>query len=103
MTLTPQESVMPERVLCYDHKVDPEEVPTYWLKELCPDCLKAEVRRLLEREKALEKAAKDLDAAWDDFMAVDENDDNVGDMDGVINCVQKLRAALSALNPGEKK
>lgn len=32
-----------DRVLCYDHKVVPEEVPTYWLKDHCPDCLRAEL------------------------------------------------------------
>ena len=32
-----------DTMICYTHKVDPAEVPTYWLKDHCPDCLRAEL------------------------------------------------------------
>ncbi len=51
--------------------------------------------RLIAAAPELLSVCKDLDAAWDDFMMVDENDNNVGTIDGVCALLPRLRAAIA--------
>ena len=49
-----------ERILCFDHAQDPDEVPTFWLKDHCPTCLRERIT-VLNGEVAGLKAKTESD------------------------------------------